>query len=441
MSDERADQATHDAVCIIGAGPVGLAVAKALGEAQVPYVHLEATDHVGGNWAHGVYETAHIISSRKTTEYPDWPMPADWPDFPSAQQMCTYYQDFAEAHNLDRHLRFGARVQRVWPAEGGGWWVQCAGGEPERFKGVAVCNGHHWDRVLPEWASDFDGTVLHSKDYKRPDQLRDQRVLVVGGGNSGCDLVSEASRVGAAADWSLRRGYHFLPKTLLGVPTVELMTPWMPVSVQRALLGLAVALTVGSYEKYGLPKPDHRLFETHPTVNSEVFHALSHGKARARPDVVGVDGRTVHFADGSSDAYDLIACATGYRVSFPFLPPGMVPVHGKAPQVLAGMVVRGQRDLYVVGGFQPRYGLGPLARPAAVLLAHWIGLQGELPVPLADALDQLGVQPATTHLVDPHAAIRQLRRAMRLDGFIRRAARKVARRGEGSAPATAPAGS
>ncbi|MFK7927793.1 MAG: flavin-containing monooxygenase, partial [Myxococcota bacterium] len=230
-------------ICIIGAGPVGLAVAKALGESGVAYTHLEATDHVGGNWAHGVYETAHIISSRKTTEYPDWPMPAHWPNFPSAQQMKAYYEDFAAAHSLGQHIRFTARVTAVRP-DGSGWSVECEGAEPEHYRGVVVCNGHHWDRVLPEWASDFSGTVLHSKDYKRPDQLRGQRVLVVGGGNSGCDLVSEAARVASGADWSLRRGYHFLPKTLLGVPTVELMTPWMPVAVQRIVLSLAVRLTL-----------------------------------------------------------------------------------------------------------------------------------------------------------------------------------------------------
>ena len=84
---------TRDQFLVVGAGPLGLAMAKALGESGLPYTQIEATDHVGGNWAHGVYKTAHIISSRRTTEYPDFPMPSDYPDFPSAAQMCDYYNE------------------------------------------------------------------------------------------------------------------------------------------------------------------------------------------------------------------------------------------------------------------------------------------------------------------------------------------------------------
>lgn len=416
-----------DELLVIGAGPVGLAAAKALRDAGVAHAHVEATDHVGGNWAHGVYETAHIISSRRTTEYSDWPMPADYPDFPSAEQMRAYYQAYADAHGLTDALRFEARVVAVRPQPDQRWRVDFEDGPSELFKGVVVANGHHWARRLPGWAADFDGELLHSKDYKRPEQLRGKRVLVVGGGNSGCDIVSEAARVGASADWSLRRGYHFLPKTVLGRPTVELMTPWMPVAVQRLLLRGLVRVTLGRYTRYGLPRPDHRLFETHPTVNTEVFHYLAHGRARAVPDVASVVGHTVRFADGTEREYDLVVCATGYDVAFPFFEPGLVPVHGKVAQVIGGMLVPGRRHLYIFGAFQPRYGLGPLATPGAELLARWAQLQDELDVPLADVLVAMGQKPPTTHLLDPHATIRRLRRARRLDGLIRWRARGLAR--------------
>lgn len=412
---------------IVGAGPVGLAVAKALAEAGVPYEHVEATDHVGGNWAHGVYETAHIISSRSTTEYPDWPMPDHYPDFPSAEQMHSYYQRFAEHFDLLPRIRFGERVSSAVPAPGGGYLVQTTS-ERARYAGLIVCNGHHWDRILPPWTRDFTGEVLHSKDYKRPDQLRGKRVLAVGGGNSGCDLASEASRVGAFAAWSLRRGYHFLPKRFCGMPTVELIHPLMPIWTQRLALKAVVRLTIGRYARYGLPEPDHRIFEEHPTINDDVFHALSHGRLHPRPDVAQVDGQRVRFVDGTEEHFDLIACGTGYRVSFPFLPEGTVPIVGKTPQVLGGMVVPGSPDLYVVGAFQPRYGLGPLVRPSATLLARWIQLQAEIDVPLADVLWAAGQRPPTTHLVDPHAAMRRLKRAHYLGPVLRRKARRLAQR-------------
>ncbi len=236
---------------IVGAGPLGLACAKALAEAEIPYIQVEATDHVGGNWAHGVYETAHIISSRTTTEFPDWPMPKDYPDFSSRAQMEAYYNAFADEFSLRDRIVFDAKVTRVRQRTDQLWdaTIRMGNGGPEDriVKGVLVCNGHHWDRVLPPWTEDYVGELIHSKDYKRPEQLAGKRVLVLGGGNSGCDIASEAGRVGAHCDWSLRRGYHFQPKTILGRPSVELLNPWTPVWLQRFFAGLLRRIAIGSY--------------------------------------------------------------------------------------------------------------------------------------------------------------------------------------------------
>lgn len=392
---------------IVGAGPLGLAVAKALGEARIPYAQWEATDHVGGNWAHGVYETAHIISSRRTTEFPDWPMPADWTDFPSAAQMRAYYEGFTDAHDLRGRIRFGTPLLAARPLPDRTWEAVHPGGA-ERFDGLVVCTGHHWDRAWPDWIDRFEGRRLHSKDYRRPDELRGARVLVVGGGNSGCDLVSEAARVGASATWSLRRGYWFLPKTMLGRPTVELMKGWMPVPAQRAMMRALLRVTVGRYEDYGLPRPDHRLFEAHPSVSTEALHYLRHGRIAVRPDVADAHGDRIRFVDGREEAFDLVVCATGFHLSFPFLPEGTVPVVGKAAQLYGGLVRPEHRHLYVFGTSQARYGIGPLVRPYARMVARWIALQDRMEPNLGEVLQRLGQRPEADHLVDPHAALRRM---------------------------------
>ncbi|MCK6524229.1 NAD(P)-binding domain-containing protein [Myxococcota bacterium] len=411
---------------VLGAGPTGLAVAKALGERGLAYEQVEASDEVGGNWSHGVYETAHIISSRLTTQYDDYPMPASYPDFPSAAQMAAYFKEYCDTFDLRRHIRFRTKVVAVTPVEGArGWEVRFEDGVTKVYRGVLVCNGHHWAKTLPAWAADAGCEVLHSKDYKRPDQLRGRRVLVVGGGNSGCDIVSEAARVGASASWSLRRGYWFMPKTLWGKPSVEFVSPWMPVFVQRWVMGLLAPLLLGRYQDYGLPAPDHRLFEAHPTVNTEVFHYLQHGKITVRKDVLSARQGVITYADGAEEAVDLVVCATGYDLSFPFLAPGTVPVVGKTPQLYAGLVRPEHRHLYIVGGFQPRYGVGPLLRPLAMLLAELVALQDELTVPLGELLRRLGDKPPTTHLVDPHEAMRRMRWARRAMPLMRWRARRL----------------
>jgi len=413
---------------VIGAGPVGLSMARALKQAGLSYTHVEATDHVGGNWAHGVYETAHIISSKKTTEFPSDPMPADYPDFPSAQQMHAYFEAFADRHQLRGAIRFNTRLQWCEP-DGTKWRCTFDDGTSETFTGVFVCNGHHWARNLPDWTAAFAGEVLHSKDYKRPEQLAGRRVLVLGGGNSGCDLASEAGRVASEADWSLRRGTWILPKSLFGRPSVEFISPRVPVAVQRVFVRAMVRAVIGRYSDYGLPEPEDRPFDRHPTVNSEVFHYLQHGRLGARPGVAGVDGHTVRFVDGTSAEYDVVACGTGFDVAFPFLPDGLVPVRGKVAQLIGGALVPGYPGLNIVGAYQPRYGLGPLVEPFTDMLAEWAKLQAEFDVPLVDVLQALGQAPPPSEVMDPHANLRQIRMSRLATPLLKWKAKRMARAG------------
>ena len=420
------DRSTQMAV--IGAGPVGLAVARALLQHSIPYEQLEADDDLGGNWYHGVYETAHIISSRKTTEYADFPMPEEFPDFPSAQQMLAYLNSYAKVFNLRPQIQFGTKVVMCRPENNGRWEVELANGEKRIYKGVIVCSGHHWDKRFPNYPGQFAGEYIHTKDYKNPQQLIDKRVLVIGGGNSACDLASEAARVGRSCDLSLRRGYWFLPKVLFGVPLPELVSGWVPVWAQRLFLKAVLKVAVGKYEDYGLPKPDHRIFEAHPTLNSEILHYVKHGRIRPRPDVAKFEGRRVVFADGSSEEFDMVVCGTGFHLSFPFLPPGVVPVEGSNALLYAGCTLPNYKNLYIVGTPQVRYGFGPLITPAAALICRLINLQDQMELPIGLVLKESGAKLPTTHLVDPHKALRQMRYAKYTLPLLLRKERKLRKR-------------
>lgn len=399
-----------DKFLVIGAGPCGLGVAKALKEAGISYTQAEADDEVGGNWYHGVYESAHIISSRKTTEYADFPMPSDYPDFPSQKQMGDYYALYADTFGLRKNIEFNTKVVMCLPKEDETWEVELSNGEKRIYKGVIVCNGHHWDKRFPEYEGEFSGEWLHSKDYKKTEQLARKRVLVIGGGNSACDVVSEAARVGTEAHLSLRRGYWFLPKTLFGQPSAESWALYLPVFLQRAILKLMLKVVIGKYEDYGLPKPDHKLFEHHPTVTSEVLHYLKHGRIKPHKDIKKFDGKIVQFVDDEQIEVDTIVCATGYFVSFPFLPEGLVPVkNGNIAQLYAGLVLPDYKHLYVFGTQQVRYGVGPLITPAAALLAKMLKLQDDMELPIGLVMKESGAKLPDSHLVDPIASLRRMK--------------------------------
>ncbi len=149
------------------------------------------------------------------------------------------------------------------------------------YKGVLVCNGHHWDCRIPSYKNQdqFKGQIMHSKQYKNPEQIKGLRVLVVGGGNSACDVASEAAKFAkpGEAHISMRRGYWFVPRTFLGIPFVEVVKPWFPMFLQRFLARIAIRVTFGSFDKYGLENPDHKVFEHHPTINSDLLNYLRLG--------------------------------------------------------------------------------------------------------------------------------------------------------------------
>jgi cation diffusion facilitator CzcD-associated flavoprotein CzcO len=397
--------------CIIGAGYAGNGVAKALKDAGIPYDQLEATDHVGGNWAHGVYDSTHIISSRDSTQYEDFPMPSDYPDFPSRDQVLAYLNGYVDRFGLRERTEFEREVVRCDPLDSngvGGWRIELASGEVRSYAGVVVANGHHWKQHRPGYPGHFTRTQLHSKDYRRPSDLEGDRVLVVGAGNSACDIAVETAHMRGPCDISMRRGNWFFPKTMLGIPTAEWDKPWLPLRLQRGIVRLMIRIRFGSWSRYGLPKPDYRPFDKHPIVNEQLLYFLRHGVVKARPGIERLEGDTVHFVDGTHSDYDTIVWGTGFEIEFPFLDRDLFPWHDGVPVRVANLLAPGIANLYLFGLLQPRGGAGPLISRGARALARMIRVQERLDHPLADDLARFR-KPSSRMLVGVSETMRDIR--------------------------------
>jgi len=394
---------------IIGAGFVGLGIAQALKAANIPYEQVDASDDIGGNWYHGVYETAHIISSKKVTQFTHFPMPAHYPDFPSAQQMLDYLHTFADHFQLRPNIELNRKVVDVRPVEDNLWQVTFANEETRLYQGVVLCNGHHWCKRFPEFQGEFNGKIIHSKDYKHPEQLKGQRVLVIGGGNSACDIAAEAARIGAKSVLSLRESVWFLPKTFAGKPVVDLFRGWMPEWLQRLIAYGMIRVTFGKHEDYGMSKPNYRIFEKHPTLNSEVPYYIKHGRITPKPEVKKLDGEEVVFVDDTREKIDLIVCATGFYVAYPFLPPELQRVKGPVVQCYGGCFLDDYKGLAYMGWGQARGGVGSLMAAYAPVFARLLKLQDEINIPLGRVFKEMGQSLPETHLSDPHQVFRQLK--------------------------------
>jgi Flavin-binding monooxygenase-like len=368
----------------------------------------------------------HIVSSKRSTGYADYPMPSHYPDFPSTLQMRQYLESYARDRGLIDDIEFGKRVVRAVPLADESWQVTFDSGETRVYKGVVVCNGHHWDKRMPDYPGRFAGTLIHSKDYEGSRQLRDKRVLVIGGGNSGCDIACEGARVGASCDWSLRSGYWFLPKTAFGRPLADLPIWALPVFLQRLILRALVWAVIGDYRTYGLERPTHKLFERHPAYGTDVLNYLRQGRIKPRPDIARFSGTKVHFTDGSVAEYDMIVAATGFHNSFPFLPKGLVPVENDVVQVYGGAFPDTVKNLYIVGWGQPRNGFGSLLTPATKLYAAMIAMQDEMELPIGYVLKWRGLQLPTTNLLNPTSTRRVIRLTHYLLPLLRRRSRILA---------------
>ena len=399
---------TKDKLLIIGAGPVGLAMANALKANAIPYDQVDAKSGLGGNWHSGVYDGVHLNSSRKSTEFGDYPMPHYYPDFPSAQQMKDYLEDYARTKGIDEGIEYGKSVTEALPQEDDSWRVTFADGEQRTYKGAVICNGHHWDRRMPDLPGTFAGELIHSKDYTGKARLEGKRVLVIGAGNSACDIACDSARFAQSADVSMRTGYWFLPRVVFGRPINDVPIWHLPVTIQRWILRGVIYVTLGDFRKYGLEKPTHRIFDRHTTFGAEMLHYMTLGRIKPRRGITAVNGNTVTFSDGASADYDMIVAATGFNFRFPFLPDGLVEVKNDVVQLYGFAFPPNVKNLYIIGATQPRGGFGYLLTPASDLYAKLMKMQDELEHPVGSILEYMREKIPKTHLVDPGGARREI---------------------------------
>ena len=177
-------------------------------------------------------------------------------------------------------------------------------GEVRHYDALFVCNGHHWDPRWPEprFPGKFDGIELHSHDYIDPFDpvdMRGKKVIVVGIGNSGIDISSDLGQRGLADKVyiSTRRGAHVMPLYLFGKPADKGKTvSWLPLPLQRRIIEFVVWMNVGKMENYGLPKPDHRLLETHPSCSGTFLTRVGSGDITPKPNIAELMGKQVRFS-------------------------------------------------------------------------------------------------------------------------------------------------
>jgi len=309
-------------VAIVGAGPSGIAAAKHALEAGFEVTVFEASGALGGQWqttaAHsGVWPGMHTNTSRAMTAFSDFPAPAEHPLHPAAEQIQAYLEAYAHAFGVIEHIRFDTRVREVRS----GWVV-----DGERFDAVVIASGRFRKPRLPRVVDAFRGEVIHAFSYPGADAFRDRVTLVYGNGISGLEIASDLAPHAPVIS-AFRKPRYVIQKVVDGVSSDW---QWYTLfgALERRLLPAdqwsrrqleRIERVAGNPADFGAPAPSDDLRVAGLSLCQDYLAQVRDGSVVCRPAIASIDGRTVTFADGSSDTVGAIICATGYDIDIPYL--------------------------------------------------------------------------------------------------------------------------
>jgi cation diffusion facilitator CzcD-associated flavoprotein CzcO len=416
--------------CIIGAGSSGIAVVKAFSDRGIPFDCFECSDQVGGNWVFGnrngmsaAYRDLFINVSRERMAYADYPMPTSYPDFPHHTHIKEYFDNYVDHFDLRGQIEFETSVERARRREDGVWEVEVApsatgndgvgvagdghsgageghsgagdghggagengsgGRETREYDALLVANGHHWDQRWPEPAfpgqDEFSGVQMHAHSYVDNSIFAGRDVVIVGMGNSAMDIAVESSYVAANTYLSARKGAWIIPKYVFGRPVDQLPNnPRVPFAIRQRMIHQTIKTITGPPERYGLPKPDHKFGESHPTVSGRILDRIAHGTIAPKPNIASLHGDRLRFVDGSEVHADVVVYCTGYKIAFPFFDADFLSAPDNHIELFRRVFHPDIPGLFFIGLLQPLGAIMPLAEAQGA----WVGdhLRGEYALP------------------------------------------------------------
>ena len=139
---------------------------------------FERCQGVGGNWRFNdpsghssVFETTHIISSKYTSYYEDYPLPENAADYPSHKDLLEYFNNYTDHFDIRKLIKFGTEVQHCKQIESDKWEITWKELESDQvrtdiYDALVVCNGHDHEPRYPDYPGKFTGDFIHSHDFK-----------------------------------------------------------------------------------------------------------------------------------------------------------------------------------------------------------------------------------------------------------------------------------
>jgi hypothetical protein len=377
-------------VGIVGAGVSGITALYALRRAGFAATAFERRSTFAGLWNSG-YDSLHLFTSKTMASLPDYPMPDEYPLFPSRDQFRRYVCAFVDDKGLSEHIQRNTEVTRVVAKEDGrdGWLVESDTGEQEHFDAIVLANGHLYKPApRPDYPGKFAGRQMHTSDYRSPAQFEGDAVLVVGSGTSATDVATDGVTANKTVLMSVRSPRYFIPSGVGTRTRMDIVIPrFVPRFVQDAFDTALMSVTTGRPEALGMPKTPGGMTKTKLTMSTLVPYWIQRGRIRIVPEIASFTGKDVTFKDGTSSEVSTIVWANGYEAEIPFLDPGTISwIDGMPARVVGGILSPDAPNLYYNGWVSAIGSSSQLYSSSADLIAKMISAQQRVDGPLYEQI-------------------------------------------------------
>jgi indole-3-pyruvate monooxygenase len=302
---------------IIGSSISGLASAASLQNQQVEYILIEKETQLAAPWRHH-YDRLHLHTNKQNSNLPYKKFPKTVPRYPGRQQVVDYLESYQMAFNI--RPRF--QTEALHSKRENGYWITETTRGSFQSKYLVMATGAYSKpkRVYFNGMETFPGEIMHSYSYKSGKPYLGKKVLVVGFGNSACEIAVDLVEQGAFPSMSVRSAVNVIPREIMGVPvlTLSLLMKQLPPSLADLISAPLIKWTIGDIRKLGLKKMQYGPLEeiqrdrNAPVIDIGTIRHIRKGNIKIHEHIDHIEGSTVFFKDGKQDWFEAIVAGIGY---------------------------------------------------------------------------------------------------------------------------------
>ncbi|HEX5154075.1 MAG TPA: NAD(P)/FAD-dependent oxidoreductase [Parafilimonas sp.] len=302
---------------IVGASISGLASAASLQKQGIEYIIIEKQAQVATPWRNH-YHRLHLHTNKRVSNLPYKKFDSTIPRYPSRQQVVDYLDDYREEFNINPIFNAEARSIK----KEGEYWITETTNGIFKSKYMIIATGP-FGKPKPvnfKGMETFPGKILHSYEYKTGKDFKGKNVLVVGFGNSACEIAIDLHEQGARPSMAVRSPVNIIPRDILGIPILEIsqLMSNLPPRMADTINAPLMKLLFGDITKLGLKKMPYGPFEeiekdgNIPVLDIGTIKHIRKGHIKIHDNIDHIEGRTIHFSDGKKEDFDAIVAGIGY---------------------------------------------------------------------------------------------------------------------------------